>query len=144
MRYLSGTYIYRTEKAHLMLHEALNEGNAPRKCDRHTLRRDPVVHFVPASIGISSSNSGSLVIGREKLIRRYCVLQMLLKNISIANHLTCHGATHFIELCFQDAKHVLLNNQMGLVEILNDEIVVLPVEKDDDGLDGCFALDEYA
>lgn len=38
--------------------------------------------------------------------------------------------------------HVLLDDEVRLVEVLDDVIVVLAVDVDDDGLDGRLALDE--
>jgi hypothetical protein len=51
--------------------------------------------------------------------------------------------THVLELLLQDLNHVLLDDQMRLIEILDDDVVVDAVKVDDDGLDGRLALDEH-
>jgi len=52
--------------------------------------------------------------------------------------------TYILELLLQELHHVLLNDQVGFIEILNDDVMVLAVEMDDDGLDGGFALNKHA
>lgn len=52
--------------------------------------------------------------------------------------------TYILQLLFQERNHVLLNYNTLLVEILYDEVMVVAVNVDDDGLDGRIALDEHA
>lgn len=52
--------------------------------------------------------------------------------------------TYILQLLFQERNHVLLNYNTLLVEVLYDEVMVVAVNVDDDGLDGRIALDEHA
>jgi hypothetical protein len=57
-----------------------------------------------------------------------------------------HGrkSTYVLQLLLQHVHHVLLDNQMLLVEVFNDDVVVGAVKMDNDGLDGRLTLDEHA
>jgi hypothetical protein len=50
--------------------------------------------------------------------------------------------THIFDMHLQVRDHVLLDDEVRLVEVLDDVIVFFAVDVDDDGLDGRLALDE--
>lgn len=50
--------------------------------------------------------------------------------------------TNLIELSLEQTNHILLYNDVLVVEILNDVVMVVGVDINDDGLDGGVALDE--
>lgn len=52
------------------------------------------------------------------------------------------SGTNLVKLFLEGGDHVLLDNDVLVVEVLDDVVVVVGVDVDDDGLDGGVALDE--
>lgn len=54
------------------------------------------------------------------------------------------GKSYVLELLLELGQHHLLNDEMGLIKVLDNVLVAVAVDVDDDRLDGRVALDENA
>lgn len=73
----------------------------------------------------------------EEFVGELCSFQLLKTIISTCgrNRKDLYLQAYLFQLRLEQRDHVLLHHKVGLVQVLDDKVVVRPVKHDNDGLD---------